>query len=321
MKQLAIIGAGQLGSRHLQGLAKLAVNSEITVVDPFAASLELARQRFEEMPANPAISKVRYVESIDALPPHIDYAIVATTADVRLGVLRKLLANRSVANILLEKVLFQHVDEYAQAQAMLDAAGSRAWVNCPRRIFSIYRDLRTFFADDRFLSFSTAGGNWGLGCNSVHFIDLFAQFAGAAPEQMSNTGLDTQLIPSKRKNFKEFSGTLRGRIGSAQVEITSFVGSSARLLTTIRAEQRSCVIDEAAGKALLFDGSTWQEKAFKVPFLSELGAEVATEILSNGDCRLTPFAESVGYHIPLLRCLGAHAATIEGSDPSFCPVT
>jgi hypothetical protein len=321
MKQLAIIGAGQLGSRHLQGLARTTVSAEITVVDPFPASIELARQRFEEMPANPAITNIRYVESIDALPSRLDYVIVATTADVRLEVLRKLLTERRVANVLLEKVLFQHVDEYAQAQALLDAANSRAWVNCPRRVFSIYRDLRNFFANDRLLSFSTAGGNWGLGCNSIHFIDLFAQFADAFPDHLNSDGLDRLLIPSKRKNFKEFNGTLRGRIGSAQFEITSFAGTSTRLLTTIRAEQRSCVIDEAAGKAFLFDGKTWQEKAFTVPFLSELGAEVAAEILTNGECGLTPFAESVGYHLPLLRCLGAHVADIQGGDPEFCPVT
>lgn len=321
MKHLAIIGAGQLGSRHLQALATLPVACDITVIDPVQASLEVARQRFEELERSPTITAVHYAQEMNALPAHLDYAIIATTADVRLQVLRSLLNGRSVAALLLEKVLFQHAGEYAQARDLLSASNTRAWVNCPRRLFPVYRDLSDFFAQERLLSFSTTGGGWGLGCNSIHFIDLFAQFARAVPEQLDGRDLDQGLIPSKRANFKEFTGTLRGMLGRARFDITSFADSSARLLTTIRAEKRACVVDEGAGKAFLFDGESWHEKLFRTPFLSQLGGAIATDILTTGECGLTSFADSVAYHLPLLQCLGAHASAADGTDPSFFPVT
>jgi predicted dehydrogenase len=321
MKQLAIIGAGQLGSRHLQGLARLAIQCDITVVDPMPASLDVARQRFEEMPPNPAIQSVRYVVSIDDLPQHLDYVIVATTANVRMQVLRGLLAAHCVRFLLLEKVLFQHVAEYAEAQALLEAAGVRVWVNCPRRSFAIYQELHEFFAGDRLRALSAVGGNWGLGCNSIHFIDLFALLSGGRPESLSGDGLDAQLIPSKRKDFMEFTGSLRGSIGGAQFDITSLSGSTAKLIVTIRGDQRTCVVDEGGGKAFLFDGTAWQEKNFRTPFLSELGAEIASDILTRGDCSLTSYAESQAYHLPLVRCLAAHAAAGSGGDGDYCPVT
>ena len=54
-KRIAIIGAGQLGSRHLQGLTKIKQDIHITVIDPNPSALEIARQRFVEMPENPLI--------------------------------------------------------------------------------------------------------------------------------------------------------------------------------------------------------------------------------------------------------------------------
>ena len=55
MHQIAIIGAGQLGSRHLQGLAKLQLPCQVHVVDPSPKSLEVARQRFAETPPSPHV--------------------------------------------------------------------------------------------------------------------------------------------------------------------------------------------------------------------------------------------------------------------------
>ena len=58
--RLLIIGAGQLGSRHLQGLSKINNDIEIAVVDPNRDALELAHNRYEEMPSNSHIHSVDY---------------------------------------------------------------------------------------------------------------------------------------------------------------------------------------------------------------------------------------------------------------------
>ena len=112
MYQIAIIGAGQLGSRHLQALARLTTECEITVIDPSLESLAVAKQRFEEMPVNKAVCVVGYGTSVDELPVELDYVVVATGADVRLKVLQSLLARSTVRYMLLEKVLFQRLGDY-----------------------------------------------------------------------------------------------------------------------------------------------------------------------------------------------------------------
>lgn len=322
--QVALIGAGQLGSRHLQGLARLGLPCEIDVVDPSPDALNVARQRFSEVPVNSCIQAVRYHSCVAALPARIHYVVVATGADVRLAVLQQLLPGREVQAMLLEKVLFQRLGDYALAQALLTASGTRTWVNCSRRLYPIYGDIAAFFASEPLREFRVVGGAWGLGCNSIHFIDLLGKLTGQAPTVVSTQGLDADLVPSKRKGFMEFTGSLRGRAGATQFEIASWAGSSARLLLTMRSDSRTCVVDEAAGQAFMLDSTTtggWETRSFQIPWLSQISTSIATGILAQGHCGLTPFAQSTDYHLPLLAALGTHASAACGTDADYCPVT
>ena len=325
MHRIAVIGAGQLGSRHLQGLARLGLQSEIHVVDPSPDSLKLAAQRFGEMPANASVGAVRYHARIDALPRELEYAIIATSSDVRLAVLEGLLAHSSVRYLMLEKVLFQRVADYARAGEILANHQVRAWVNCPRRTFRIYIQAREFFPAGSLRYFQVRGGDWGLGCNCIHYFDTLGMLTGLVPAEISTEALDKELIPSKRRGFMEFTGTLRGRFGAdAEFEITSIPQSSSRTLVTLRSERRACVIDEIAGCAFFLDeddGGAWRRTEFHVPFVSEQGAIFASGILTDGTCPLPSFEDSVGYHLPIIKALGAHAARYHGGAPEFCPIT
>jgi predicted dehydrogenase len=320
--RIAVIGAGQLGSRHLQGLLRLDLPCEIHVVDPSAVSLDMARHRAGEVSAG-ASHSLHFHHQIEALPPLLDHSVIATASDVRLSVMRALLHGRTVHNILLEKVLFQRQSDFASAAELLHQAGSRAWVNCPRRVYPIYEKLRTFFLDDPLLHVDLRGGNWGLGCNSIHFIDIIAYLTGADVHSISTALLDDDLIDSKRAGFKEFTGTLLGRFGDASFSLTSQRDSQAPLLLTFRGGSRSCLVDESSGRAFWSDpgNSGWQVEEFKVPMLSELATGVTQRILEEGGSALTPYAQSAAYHLPLLQALGEHAARHLGGANDICPIT
>ena len=98
MKNIVVIGAGQLGSRHLQALSKVNVQTRIEVVDPFADALEVARARFNEMPSNSNISGINFYSSLSELSSHVDLAIIATNSDIRAEVIRTLVRHCNVKN-------------------------------------------------------------------------------------------------------------------------------------------------------------------------------------------------------------------------------
>ncbi|SVD11401.1 uncharacterized protein METZ01_LOCUS364255, partial [marine metagenome] len=108
-KRIAIIGAGQLGSRHLQGLTKIKQDIHITAIDPNPSALEIARQRFVEMPENPLIQSVAYLDSLEEFDEAAELAIIASNADQRRNIIEELVSNSRVKYLILEKVVFQSV--------------------------------------------------------------------------------------------------------------------------------------------------------------------------------------------------------------------
>ncbi len=324
MITVVVVGAGQLGSRHLQGLASLDIKCRYFVVDPSPGSLDMARHRVSETKFSEANERIEYLTSLDGLPDIIDYAVIATTADVRLNALQCLLSGRRVRNILLEKVLFQRVSDYSAASDLISSAKANAWVNCPRRIFPVYQRVKEFFEGQELLHFQVHGGNWGLGCNSIHFLDLAAFLTGAFPRDLSTAAMDLKLIDSKRKNFYEFTGVLRGACGAASVDICSLSHAAMPLVVLLRSESRTCFINESAGQAFFLDPAAENacvNHSFRNPLMSELSASIAYDVLVHENTTLTKFADSVACHLPLIRALGSHAAPEFGSSEYYCPIT
>ena len=70
MYKIAVIGAGQLGSRHLQGLKLSKLNLEYWVVDNNSNSLQIAQQRYEEGEVN-SNQTIYYLQLIEQLPTEL----------------------------------------------------------------------------------------------------------------------------------------------------------------------------------------------------------------------------------------------------------
>ena len=78
-----IAGAGQLGSRYLQGLAGCLNPLRIFVLDPADGSRRLAAERWAEVGGPSTSHIVSYHDTLDDVSTDLDIAIVATTAAVR----------------------------------------------------------------------------------------------------------------------------------------------------------------------------------------------------------------------------------------------
>lgn len=145
MEKIVVIGAGQLGSRYLQGLAKSNVDIAIEVVEPFEQSRMVAKERYEEMEPSLKVSSIDFFESLDFLSDELNVVIVSTNSDVRSSIVKELLIKKNVQYLVLEKVLFQTVEEYNDIKKVLEETGTQCWVNHPRRMFPFYQTLKKEF--------------------------------------------------------------------------------------------------------------------------------------------------------------------------------
>lgn len=322
MFNIAIIGAGQLGSRHLQGLKSAPVSMRIQLVDPSEDSLEKAKERYEQIETNPQIEAIEYLTEINQLAAELDVVIVATGSKPRSAILVELLSKKTVRNLILEKVLFPVVEQYDQIYHLLQAKGllDRTWVNCPRRVFEGYRRLRTELQPAVHVIYEKTGVNWGLGCNTIHFIDHYAFLTGDtvfSPFDVS--GLDPVIHDSKRTGYVEFTGTIVGHTNRGNtLRITSAAQEEIPNLLTITADGVLYEVDETTGQ-IEKEGQLWGHVEMK--YQSALTGGIVEQLLCRDSCELTPYVDSVRFHLAYLQPLVAYYNKLTGKNEDNCPIT
>lgn len=323
MHRVLVVGAGNIGSRHVQALARVGGPLAITVVDPIADSLELTRSRIAD---SPAAENGHEFEFSNELPRHvqeIDVAIIATTAAVRRQVVEDLLGTCNVRAVVLEKVLFQRIEDYQAVERLLHRHSVPAWVNCPRRLQPIYRNLKARLSGQQRLFYTCSGGNWGMASNAIHLVDHLCFLSGERDFRFSTAFLDPGHIETKRPGFKEVTGTLiGGSRGGSSIVLQSMRDATAPSTIEIVAREETFVIEESRGVLLVFsnqDGQEVERQEFRIAPQSQLTNVVIEDLLATGSCGLTPFSESVALHLPLLQALAAHFS--DGTRSGVVPIT
>lgn len=319
---IAVVGGGQLGSRHLQALARISRTANIFVVDPVEEALQVASERYAAVSQDDR-NRLSFLTTTSLLPDHLDLAIVATTADVRLAVIRSILENSTVANWLLEKVLFQNLEEYGTATELLGQYDAPVWVNCAQRMWPFFIELRERFQGDPDLELDVVGSSWGLGSNAVHNADI-ASWLWSTPLHYKAL-VDSEIPPSKRPGFREFTGTLEITAeGGGYVRQTSFARGSAPFSFIFKHPTAHAVWNVSAGRmweACDANGWNWTEREMVAPFQSSLTTDVVNSILSARKCALPTLAETVPVHVGVLEALIKGALAHGVQFGKVCPVT
>ena len=322
MYKVVIIGSGQLGSRHLQGLLKSDLPLSIEIVDASPQSLELAKSRAKEIETQH--EDIRYFTTIDGLSHHIDLCIISTGANVRFKVLQELLGSKHVDNLILEKVLFQRVEEFQMASDLIKAQNVNCWVNCTRPMLDVYKYIKSKIGEDESITYVVLGGDWGLACNSIHFIDNMAFLSQETQFVYDYSGI-TSVIESKRKGYVEFTGTFICRQSNgSELILHSREASNALLRIQILSDNYAWSIDEVRG--MMVESSKkedWKEttKQIKIPYQSELTNILAKQILLEGKCELTSFNESMELHVGMLSSFIDLYNLKTRQNINYCPIT
>ena len=319
--KVALIGAGQLGSRHLQGLSRSSIKLSIEVVEPIEQCRVVAKNRYDEMQS---ADKIEFFGHIGQLSDHLDLVIIATTADVRAEVVQQLLEEKKVRNLVLEKVLFQKLEDYEIIDKLLRQKAVSAWVNHPRRCFPFYQELKCKLKDAESTDVNVMGGAWGLTCNGLHMLDLFCYLTGQEVITLYPQLLDNEIKESKRANFKEVTGVLIGESAGNKISIHCQEKYSP-LHISISSARLAIKIDEAAGEyqiATAAENWKWYSKTQKIAyFQSELSHLFVEEILGDKGCTLPTYSEARKLHEVFIRLLSCHINTNLETSTGLCPIT
>jgi predicted dehydrogenase len=307
MKKIKIVGAGQLGSRHLQALQRVNIPLDIEVIDPSSESLLVAKERYDAVQGE-VHHKVQFKKEI-SISDKTDIAIVATNSSIRKQVIEEILARANVNYLILEKILFNEQNDYFHIEKILTSANVNAWVNCPMRIMPVYQEIKNKVRGSQII-YRVTGGQFGLVTNAIHYLDHVADLTGCIKYELDTSALNKAPILSKRPGFHELTGTLRACFEDGSVcEMICHPNGFAPIVVEIFCDSYRFIVRESEG--LMWSSSElggWKWEAFeaRIPFQSELTTIVINDLLKNNCCRLTPYEESIQIHLQLLSPIKAH---------------
>lgn len=299
-KSICIIGAGQIGSRHLQSLKAVKVPLEIIVVDQSENSLNTAKERYLSMNTSGGNHVLHYQNK---MPEHLifDIVIIATTSSSRAGLTRELLKKNKVKYLILEKILFQKKNDYAEIEKLLAQHKIKTWINCPMRMMPFYVDLKKEF-DGKKITYILYGNQSGMATDLIHHIDFISFLTGSINLDIDVRLLDKKLKDSKRKGYLEITGSLSifFKKGSQLIVRCDHNGQSPKIIEIFDDKKRYTIF-ESEGKALISKAPDWRinELKFNLPYQSQLTTVLVENLLSKGKCNLPTYKESTKLHLQM----------------------
>ena len=301
MKNIAVIGAGNIGRRHLQALSHLS-NSDYTLfsVDPCREALELAMQMYNEVKTinSPVLQQSDHIANH---PEEFFTVIIATNSKHRYLVFNTLLENK-IKYIIFEKVLFQHCEEYKEVKNILRNSQIKSWVNCWRRVVPFYQDLKKKYENDKLISCRVNGNTWGVASNAIHFIDLMSYLTDSTEYKFTNDNIN--VIKSKREGYYEFIGTLEGIFGIKKIPFTFTSHDEDDCITcevNLNLKKNTITInDDEEWWIENSSGNKSEKQKMDIPFQSDMTQCHIIDLAENGNCKLTPFEISSNLHLPMI---------------------
>ena len=302
--KVLIVGAGQLGSRYLQGLAKCTIPLSISVCDISPESIAVAESRWLEVGGDKTSHSLKMFTNFDEIPGEIDLAIISTNALVRPGAVQAVAARSQVKNWLLEKTLAQSEQQLALIRSAIGTQ-SKAWVNTPYRAMTWYHKIRAEMTiNGNFFCELKGGKTFGLASNAIHYLDLLVWLSRETIAEIKTDGLDNNWFKSKRAGFWDIFGSLEIIFSKgSKAFIRGETYEPSKTFITIQSGNEEWDIQASNGvairnKELVIEG--------REEYQSEITAPIVESILLTGKSLLPTFEESAATHIPMLNSLLDH---------------
>jgi hypothetical protein len=299
---ILVLGCGQIGSRHIQSLAAAQHRLKIFAADNSDDSLIRTKTIFDNVVDKNRDIKLIITKDISEIKDQIDIVIIASNARERSKLITNVLDNLNPMHIILEKVLFNKIDDYKRFENIFEQRNIKVWVN--QYMGYEFKFLSKYLNTNEKFHMKVSG-NWGLCCNSVHFIEIFHLLCGRLSLNIQDYTLSNEYKKSKRDGYYELFGEIN--IGSSQsnkltlecnpeevelVKIIEINSESYELKDVWADEHHNCNI-------ITKDGKTFSERHYSRR-QSERTLEVIESLIKTNSCNLPSYRHSSYHHLLIM---------------------
>ena len=318
-KTICLIGAGNLGSRYLEGIGNCKNNYRIYVVDNYELSLKKCKNHWLSNVKNENRIKhdISFEGSIMNLPKKIDLVIISTTANVRSSIIEKLTKSTLIDFWIIEKVVAQSEQQLKEVRNNTKQSKS-AWVNIPRRLMDWAISLKDIFQNHNNLKITVSGNDWGMASNCIHYFDLVEWWTNGRLEKINNKKLN-KWFESKRKGFYDIHGEILAEFSNGTILILKSIICNDEVVMTIENEQGLKWEVNQISKFIKYPDNSIVK--INVPYQSILTPDIIDEIMNYGNCGLPSLDENYSANKILLASFLSHWNQFHLSKTKVLPIT
>ena len=310
---ILIVGFGNMGCRHTQSLINSNVDQNYFVLEP---NKEIFIKNVERI--NCSVDQFEWFDDIKNIPKNIEFAIIATSAEPRFGLMKSLIYN-GVKKFLLEKIVFQSKEQFEVIISLLEENGCVAYCDFVNRYYKHYVDIKDGLVQNKPITMFVSGGDIRLGSNALHYVDLFEYLTGHQSKISHDNLKENKNVSEKGKIYRELLGQLVLSTSNGDLLIISANEDKPYSTEIIINQESQChILNEQTKNYISFEKNTGLDvKDSNVLFSSQLTNTIYNEII-NGTTLLPSVKQTKNCHLELFRVANR---VFELDEDELCPMT
>ena len=318
MYKILLVGAGQIGSRYLEGLAKLNIDFELIVIEPNIDSLNTAKSRWTSACIEGRDYDIKWLNRIQSQKYEMDLAIISTSSADRCNIVKNVSETFSPKFWIMEKLLAQSKKEIDLIIKATDKSLG-AWVNITRRLDTWHKRIASEFNFKGPIKVIKTGGLWGMACNSIHLIDLVCWWTGEKILSIDTDKLDKHWIKSKREGYFEITGEMRAKFSNgSSLILRSNKNFDNEFIKVYLRNNKEILINENEGFLISPNG---KKSNGSLQLQSEVTAPLIKKLILENNCELPTLNISAQQHSVFINSMLKHWNVSQKLADSKVPIT
>lgn len=312
-----LVGCGGIGSRHLQSLALCRNKLDICVIDTNPKSLEKAKQIYE-VSDKQLSHKLSFENFYSSTVKKYDICILSTSSQNRLAIVNEILKKFKIKYWIIEKILSQNVKDLHEIGNNIRKKNGIGWVNTPNRAQKWFKDIKKEISSKE-ISGTIEGSNWGLMCNTIHYLDLFSWLTSQKLVSINSEKLKKSWFKSKREGYMEVDGELKAYYSNGAKLHISCNASKKIKGKKLKYSFENWVLDPSNGIARNI--KTNKIISGKIKPQSLMTNIFVDQIINENYCYLPNLEESISMHKIFFEAILPHWKNYSKSIDNNIPIT
>lgn len=219
--------------------------------------------------------------------------------------------------MLVEKVVFQSETQFKEIEALAQQQGAEIYCNFVNRYFPNYQSIKERLSG-RPVTMAVLGGDFGLGCNALHYIDLFEYLTGNSAK-LAASRMEENKKGNRRGNiYREVLGQLLWETarGDSLVVLADELRQGGNEII-IEQDGKTDVVNEETLKHYHYSPGQVNSSELRLLYTSSLTGIILKDIFE-GKCILPKIEETHNCHVQFFRAINPVFGLLEND---LCPIT